>query len=132
MDFDKKWYDSLKKSPLTPPNQIFGIVWPILYVLIVVSLVLFIMAYDDQNIFVSPALIFFTIQMILNLLWSPIFFKQKRLCLSLFIIMTMVIFVILTMIQFYKYSKIASWLLLPYLLWILFATYLNFYICVNN
>ncbi len=131
MQYDKKWYNKLHKSSLTPPSWVFGVVWPILYILIIASFVVYIrqkpkISYTDKGV------ILFMCQLILNLIWSPLFFNLRRICLSLIVIVSLVIFVLLTAKEFYKTSPLSSYLLLPYIIWITFATYLNYYICVNN
>lgn len=131
MKYDRKWYDKLKKSSLTPPSWIFGVVWPILYVLIISSGILYIMN-KPKITYTDKGIILFVVQFLLNLSWSPLFFTYRQICLSLFIIVCLVILVFLTIKEFYKTSKVASYLLVPYFIWISFATYLNFYVCNNN
>jgi benzodiazapine receptor len=131
MQYDKKWYDKLKKSSLTPPSWIFGVVWPILYVLIIASGIIYVMQ-KPKITYTDKGLLLFVAQFLLNLSWSPLFFTYKQICFSLFVIVCLVILVFLTIQEFYKTSKMASYLLMPYFLWISFATYLNYFVCVNN
>lgn len=126
--YEKKWYTSLNKSSLTPPNYIFGIVWPILYVMMTISALLI---FKDCKTLCIP-LIFFIIQLIFNLLWSPTFFNKQLIGLSLLIIINTLIFTYYTIYLFYDVNKIAAYLLIPYALWITFASYLNFYIYIYN
>lgn len=130
------WYDSIKKSPLTPPPIVFSIVWPILYTLMFISLVLYVYTYSNmfpkKNSLLSLGVLLFFIQLIFNLMWSPIFFRYHQICLSILIILAILVFLLLTMIQFYKISPTSFYLLLPYLIWSCFALYLNIYICVSN
>jgi tryptophan-rich sensory protein len=106
-------------------------VWTILYILIFISLALFIFAKSDFS--KRKGYVLFAIQMLLNLLWSPVFFLMQNIGLALFIIILLDIFVLLTAKNFYKISKPAGILLFPYLLWISFATYLNIaYFVLNN
>lgn len=131
MEYDKKWYNSLKKSSLNPPSWVFGVVWPILYIMIISSFVVFIRATKTPT-FRNKAILLFITQFILNISWSPLFFTYKKICFSLVIILFLVLFVYLTIIEFYKTSPVSAYLLVPYFIWISFATYLNFFVCVNN
>lgn len=124
---DRSWYDSLNKSPLTPPSWIIGQVWSVLYMLMILSLFVYIRTSPTPQ-----GLALFFIQLFFNLTWSKLFFVEKVVCVSLVNIIFMNIFVFLTIIEFRKTSKVASNLLVPYMLWILFAMYLNYYICTNN
>lgn len=130
------WYNTLNKSPLTPPPLTFSIVWPILYVLMFISLFLYLKTFSQYNpgmsMFLSLGFIFFIIQLVLNLSWSPVFFQQQQICFSILIILGILLFLFLTMFYFYQVSPLATYLLIPYALWSLFALYLNMYICFTN
>jgi len=126
--YDNNWYKSLNKSSLTPPNYVFGIVWPILYLLMVVSVFLII---RKKGIY-EPALLFFTIQLFLNLNWTSIFFNRKDIKTGLIVIIATLIFTIYTAFLFYRIDKIAGYLMIPYIIWLTFACFLNFYIYKNN
>lgn len=128
--YNNDWYLSLKKSKLTPPSNIFGVAWGILYLTIIISFILFIgnRGFRDDKL----GFTFFIIQLVLNLSWSIVFFKYKKLVLSLIIIFMIVIFTILTMFRFWRVSRWSSLVLIPYLIWLLFATYLNLYIVIKN
>ena len=128
--YDKKWYNQLNKSPLSPPDWVFGVVWPILYSLLAIS---FYLTYTNKKCigFCDP-LIFFMIQLIFNLSWTTIFFKLKMMKTAFAVIVLIIIFTIITFIKMLKISKIAAYLLIPYILWLLFASYLNGYIILKN
>lgn len=130
MDYNKNWYNSINRSKLTPPSYVFGIVWPILYTLMGVSS--FRVFNNDKCKPFCMALVFFLIQLFFNLSWSRIFFKDKKIETALYTVIYMIIFTILTVYNFYKIDKISSYLLMPYLVWISFAAYLNWYIYKNN
>ena len=121
--YDSLWFDSLNKPFLNPPSWIFAPVWTILYLLIFASLVIYILKFTKQN--KVRGYIYLVLQMCLNLAWSPVFFYFKNIGLALIIIILLDIFVVLMIREFYKVSKISGLLNIPYLLWILFATYLN-------
>ena len=130
MDYNKKWYDTLNKSKLTPPSFVFGIVWPILYTLMGISVF---NIWKNENCYpYCSAITFFFVQLIFNLSWSRIFFKNKDIKTALHTVIYMIIFTILTIYNFHKIDKVSSYILLPYLAWICFAAYLNWYIYKNN
>ncbi len=121
---DLIWYNSLNKPALNPPNWIFAPMWGIIYFLMFCSF--WLMIYSDTNIDKKPAIILFVTQLLLNFSWSPIFFYFHNIKLAFVIIFFLNLFLILTIISFFKISKISAILLIPYLLWLIFATYLNF------
>lgn len=120
--FNSGWYNSLTKPFLSPPNYVFSPVWAVLYVLIFISLILFIASNKKDKTY---GYIFFIIQLGLNLAWTPVFFLLHNIPLALTVILLLDVFVLLTIKEFYATSKISGMLLIPYLVWILFATYLN-------
>lgn len=128
--YNREWYNSLRQSPITPPNKVFGIVWPILYILLLISFILTIRSKRCKGF--CPALIFFIIQMVFNLLWTSIFFAWKQIILGFIFIMIMIILTIVTMVLMRKISLTATYLLIPYIIWLCFAGYLNGYIMVMN
>ncbi len=119
-----EWYNSLNKPFLAPPSSVFAPVWTVLYIMIALSLIMFLRG--GMNKSKAVPLIFFIIQMLLNFAWSPVFFNMQNIGLALVIIIFMWLFTLLTIIFFFKHSKAAALLLVPYLIWISFAFYLNF------
>lgn len=128
--YSKDWYRQLKKSKLNPPSYIFGIVWPILYVMLAIAFLLVFINKKCKH-FCEP-LILFTIQMILNISWTTVFFKLGYLRLALLMIFSIIGISCLTAFKMYTISPLASYLLVPYILWLCFASYLNMYIVLNN
>ena len=128
----KDWYDHLHKSPLTPPDNVFGIVWPILYTLMLISLVLLIINRTRNTPLMIRCYVVFGLQLIFNILWPIIFFGQRQIRWGLADLILTDIFTIVTIYFFYKVYPISAYLLIPYVLWILFATYLNLYIVIKN
>lgn len=118
------WYAGLEKPPLNPPNAIFGPVWSFLYVLIGTSLFLVLRAKASSSL-LRPALSWFSVQLVLNLLWSLVFFGLQAPWLAFAVIICLLAAIIMTYISFEPVSKRATYLLLPYLAWVSFATYLN-------
>ena len=121
-------YLKINKSSLTPPNYVFGIVWPILYILMGIS---FFMVYNKCKSMCFPLQVFL-VHMGFNLIWTYLFFKYKNKLVALIDIIIMIALLVYCLIKFRKYSVLASNILAPYLLWLCFATYLNVYIVINN
>lgn len=118
------WYETLTRPPGTPPNAVFGPVWSILYAMIGVSLALLwhrAPAGPEKN----AALIRFAIQFALNLAWTPLFFGAHQLGLALLVILALLIAIAETIRRFLPLDRLAGGLLLPYLLWVAYAGYLN-------
>jgi translocator protein len=128
----KDWYRQLKRSSLTPPDWVFGVVWPILYIMIIASGFLYITTVDFVSWRARVGITLYILQWIVNLSWSPLFFQQRRICASFVVVLVMVLLVGATIWEFHKKSPMAAYLLVPYFLWISFASYLNGYICVSN
>ena len=122
-----KWYRNLYKPKETPPSWSFGVVWPILYLLMGIALSK-INKIDQCHIFdkMCAPLIYFFIQLFLNYLWPILFFKKKNLKLSLYTIIVLLFFVMKTYWNFKIYDESASEYLIPYVLWIIYATFLNY------
>ena len=116
------WYQALEKSELNPPGYVFGIVWPILYILMSIS------AYrtftDTGRMFV--------IQLIFNTAWSWMFFSFHMPVLALINIWLLIFLNIKLNIMMFKIDKISGLIFIPYVLWLLFASYLNLFIVINN
>ena len=124
------WYKNLNKSSITPANYIFSIVWSILYFLMFISFLIIV-----QNKECNPyclGIVYFMIQFSLNLMWTTVFFRYKMIKLSLFLIFLIFLFGSFTYLNFYKINKFAGYLLIPYLLWLLLAFYMNLYIVIYN
>ena len=121
-------YNTLQKPPLSPPGFIFGIVWSILYLLM--GIAYGILVYKGKSD-VAVSKIYWT-QLIVNLIWPILFFVFKlRLFSSVWIILLLIL-VIDMIIKFYKKDKIIGYSQIPYLLWIMFATYLNIGVYILN
>lgn len=125
------WYAFLNKPSFSPPNWIFGPVWTILYFLMGISAFL-LWKKGLKNKKVKRALTYFSMQLFFNFLWSLLFFGLHNPLLGLVDIVLLLISIVLTSITFYKISKVASYLLIPYLLWVSFATLLNLSIVLLN
>lgn len=122
--FNSLWYYNLIRPRFAPPNSIFAPVWTFLYITIFAALIFYVLRKTDKNKF--KGYLFFGIQLILNLLWSPVFFLVQNIGMALVIVILLDLFILLTIKHFYSVSKISALILLPYLCWVIFATYLNF------
>lgn len=127
----QEWYPALVKPALNPPSWIFAPVWTTLYVMMgVAAFLVWKRGGELKN--VKLPLLLFIIQLVLNALWSIIFFGMQNLTFALFEILLLWIAILATIISFMKISKRAGWLLVPYLLWVSFASYLTFSIWMLN
>lgn len=126
------WYPMLNKSILTPPDWVFPVVWSILYLFMGLSAGLLLITDSEKNRTRNLCISLFIIQLALNFAWSYLFFYLKSPFISFIDILLIDLFVILYAVKVYSINKISSMLFIPYILWVLFATYLNGYISLNN
>lgn len=124
------WYATLNKPFFSPPNWVFGPVWTILYILMGISLYLVIS--KKEKVKSKKGINMFLIQLVLNVLWSVIFFGMKNPALALVDILALWVAIILTIKSFSEINKLAGKLLIPYLLWVSFASILNLAIVLLN
>lgn len=125
------WYAGLNKPFFTPPNWLFGPVWTLLYILMGWSAG-WIWSYGSHHKWVKTALYHFAAQLVLNGLWSLVFFGYKNILGGILIILTLIILVILTIKWFKIINKKASYLLYPYVGWLLYAMALNIGVYLLN
>jgi benzodiazapine receptor len=118
------WYAALNKPSFNPPGWIFGPVWITLYVMMGISFYLIWIKADLPNFGFLFSL--FILQLVFNSLWSIIFFGLKSPAYAFFEIIFLWLFILLCIIYFYPVSKISAVLLIPYILWVSFAAFLNF------
>ena len=119
-----QWYAGLIKPAYNPPSWAFGVVWPILYMLMGIALAMVLSAgMDRREVRIAAAV--FGIQLALNAAWSLIFFGMQRIDWALFEIVLLWLAILITLYLFYRISKGAAALLVPYLLWVSFAILLN-------
>lgn len=117
-------YGSLNKPDLAPPAVVFPIAWTILYVLMGISL------YMNRNN--KKNMITFFIQLMLNYLWVFVFFGAQSWLGGFIVIILLDVMILYTILEFYKENKLSAYMLIPYLLWCIFASYLNFQIFLLN
>lgn len=124
-------YDSLKKSILNPPSIVFPIVWSILYVLMgLAAYRIYMNNKDGKNDY--NGYFYYFIQLLINFLWAIIFFNLRLYGISFILIVILLVLIIITTIKFFKADKIAGTLMIPYIAWVAFASYLTFYVWMFN
>ncbi len=123
-------YTSFTKPPLSPPQWLFGVVWPVLYLLM--GIAVYLIYQTPQTPERKKATTLYWIQLLVNFLWPIVFFRFEWYWVSVAIILLLDVLVLITTVWFYRIKKEAGYLMVPYLLWILFATYLNIGIAVLN
>lgn len=121
--YGNPWFDALRKPFLMPPGWAFGVVWPILYALLGISLALVLA--EPASSRRTAALVLFFFQLVLNFAWSPIFFAGQDIGLAKVVIFLMAAVAAAAAGQFLRIYKPAGLLLVPYLVWLVFAATLN-------
>ncbi len=126
-----KIFGELNKPPLSPPGWLFPVVWTILYILMGIAsyLVLSSGARREQ---IDKAIAVYAYQLMVNFLWSILFFDFQWYLFSFLWLILLWILIVITTLRFYRISKTAGYLMIPYLIWVTFAGYLNFGIWYLN
>jgi Tryptophan-rich sensory protein (mitochondrial benzodiazepine receptor homolog) len=127
----KTWYLTLNKPSFNPPNWIFAPVWTILYILMGISAYLIWLKRKEVEHFSRTAAIYL-LQLVLNVMWSFLFFYAHEIGLAFFEIIALLIAIIINARVFYKIDKTAGLLFIPYILWVSFATILTYSIFSLN
>ena len=122
-------YGQIMKPDFAPPSFIFPIVWTILYILMGISSYII---WSSDNAMKQTALDWYAIQLLFNFTWSIIFFNLQNYLFSFIWLIALIICICIMIIKFYKISPISAYLQIPYLLWCLFAAYLNLSIYFLN
>ena len=119
-----EWYAALNKPSWNPPPWVFGPAWTLLYSLMAVAAW---MVWKRGGFAAQRgALSFYLVQLVLNAAWTPIFFGMRRMDIALVVIVTLWVAIALTLRSFWRVRKLAGDLLIPYLAWVSFASFLNF------
>lgn len=121
------WYTNLNQAPWTPPGWVFGVAWSLIMLCFSVYLAYLFTLKNDLKLKTT-----FGIQLFLNVIWNYIFFNQHQVLLGLVTIIALTVVVFYFFFQYKKTLKNLSFLLLPYMIWLLIATSLNAYILINN
>ena len=124
-------YKTLNQPPLAPPGWVFPVAWAILYALMGLAAGLIYLNNGSERA-KEQALTYYILQLAVNFSWSIIFFQFQAFGLAVAVILLLDLLVIMTMRRFFAISKAAGWLLVPYLAWLLFATYLAIGVSVLN
>ncbi len=125
------WYAELVKPPFTPPDWLFAPVWMVLYIMMGISVFL-IWCEGFENDEVKWGIGLFAIQLVLNVLWSFVFFGLNSIIGGLVVIIALWFAILFTMLHFFRVTAFAGWLLIPYFVWVSFATILNYSFLVLN
>ena len=128
--FPDEFYDNLKKPQITPSKAVFRGAWKVLYFLMAVSFVLLLLSPNSFNKLM--AIFLFLLQLLLNFNWGCVFFLYRQIKKAFFICLSLLIIVLIMTVLFFKQSILAGVLLIPYCVWLILATYLNYYIMVEN
>jgi len=127
------WYNTLNNSMLTPPGWVFSVAWTVLYFLIGLALFLVMVADNTRSRYSkTTAYILFVVNLILNTLWSFVFFGAEMPEVALLVLAALIIVVIVMAREFFRINRAAFWLIVPYILWLFFAFYLNSMIIYLN
>lgn len=123
-------YTSYTKPPLSPPGILFPIVWIILYALMgIASYIIYDARRSEKQ---KEALTFYGLQLAANFIWPVIFFRFEAYWVAVVVILILLALVLITAIKFKEISSTAFWLLVPYVVWLIFATYLNVGVAILN
>lgn len=124
------WYNDLNKAPWTPPGWVFGAAW--FTIMLCFSIFLYIVSGKYSAAVLRPLYLLFTIQFVLNVMWNPIFFRWHMVMPGLVVILSLTIIVALIIRWGFTNHSQATWLVLPYLIWLCIATSLNAYVLLKN
>jgi benzodiazapine receptor len=125
------WYAALEKPGFTPPNAVFSPVWITLYLLMAISVFL-IWRQGLKAEGVRPAFIVFWVQLVLNVLWSVVFFGLKSPLGGVIVILLLWFAILFAIVRFFPISRLAAWLLIPYIVWVSIAASLNIGVWLLN
>ncbi len=126
------WYSALAKPGFTPPAWVFAPVWTLLYALMGIALYLVWQKRKERRIQVMHAVLFFALQLIVNVKWSLLFFGMHSPLFGLLDILVLLALILITAFKFYRIDKRAGYLFIPYVVWVVFAALLNAAIWMLN
>ena len=128
--YGNAWFDALAKPAVMPPGWVFGLAWTILYALLGIDLALALSA--QRSAARTSGITLFAIQLLLNFSWSPLFFGAHQVKLALAVIVAIFLLSLGALRRFWQFSRTAAWILIPYLAWLGFASFLNLEILLLN
>lgn len=123
-------FATLNKPPLSPPGWLFPVVWTVLYILM--GIASYLVSTSSKPYRSRTALTVYAIQLVFNFFWSIIFFNLEWYLFAFIWLVALWILIIITAVLFYRISKPAGYLMIPYILWVTFAAYLNLAIFILN
>ena len=124
-------FEAFVKPPLAPPGWLFPVVWTVLFLLMGVASYLVLTSGGSEEK-IMGAISVYALQLGVNFFWSILFFTLSLCTLAFFWLLLLWVLVLITTVRFYRLSKTAGYLMLPYILWVTFAAYLNLAICILN
>jgi len=128
--YGNRWFAMLDKPAITPPGVAFAVIWPVLYLLIALALAIILHARGARGR--GLAITLFLVQLLCNFAWSPLFFGAHEATLAFYLILVIFVLAVVTTVLFARIRMMAAWLMLPYLLWLAFASTLAFAIDQRN
>lgn len=128
--YSNRWFTAMDLPPIVPPGWVFGVVWPSLYIMLGIALAMILNARGAKGR--GLALTLFAVQLLLNFAWSPLFFALHQVTAALWLIVGILALTIATAFAFAPIRKAAAWLLVPYMVWLSFASILNYQIDARN
>lgn len=122
--YGNRWFASLVKPDVTPPGWVFGTVWPLLYLMLGLAIAMILHARGARLRWLAISM--FIVQIALNFIWSPLFFAAHQVTSALYLVALITVLTLITTLLFARIRRPAALLMLPYLLWLCFATWLTF------
>lgn len=122
--YGNRWFAALAKPDIIPPGWAFGVAWAILYIVMALAFAMVLHARGAKGR--GIAILLFLVQFALNLVWSPLFFRAHQVSHALVLIAALLVLAAVTTALFWRIRRAAGFLLLPYLCWLAFASYLNY------
>jgi len=128
ISFKEPWYSTLIKPSFNPPDWVFGPVWTILYLMMTIAIWLY---WHSKNKDMNTVYIYF-IHLVFNSAWSIVFFVYHNIFLALIVLLILISLILVLIVRFRRVKKMSSYLMVPYLLWTIFALILNVSILILN
>jgi tryptophan-rich sensory protein len=128
VSFKEPWYSTLIKPSFNPPDWVFGPVWTILYLMMTIAIWSY---WHSKNKDMNTVYIYF-IHLVFNSAWSIVFFVYHNIFLALIVLLILISLILVLIVRFRRVKKISSYLMVPYLLWTIFALILNVSILILN
>ena len=128
LNYKEPWYSLLNKPVFNPPDWIFAPVWTTLYLMMTISIWLY---WHSKNKNINTIYIYF-VQIFINTTWSIVFFGLHQILFALIILLILIFLIVILFIRFKRVNLVSYYLMIPYLLWTLYALFLNFSLLILN